>query len=313
MVVVPRYSHHRHTGRLRPHHETSYALLVFIMMLSGLVLAGLSTAVSADVVDSGTFKVEGVVGGPRPTTGAVITNPVTGQSFQTNPITVEGTCPDRTMVKIFKNGVLGGTTLCQSNRRFSLQMDLVIGKNDLTALAFNNLEEAGPDSPVVTVTLNAPSGGPGFSTELLLQSQNFYRGSRPGETVTWPIEIVGGVAPYAVSFDWGDKTSDLVTRPTAGPFTLKHVYKQPGGYLGSYPLIIRATDVAGHSAYLQLTTIVNEAKGEASAGNLLQLPFKLNFNLVWPIFGVVVLVVLAFWLGERREKKILMGRLEAST
>ncbi len=313
MVVVPRYSHHRHTGRLRPHHETSYGLLGFVLLLAGGMLVGLSASVLADTTGSGGIAVQAVVSGARPTTPAVITTPSNGQTFQTNPITVEGTCPDRTLVKVFKNGVLAGGVICGSNRRFSLQMDLVIGKNDLTALAYNANDMPGPESPPVSVTLNTPPGGLGFSSELVIQSLNFYRGTEPGQEVTWPLELLGGQSPYAVNFDWGDGTSDLVTRVVPGPFTLSHTYKKPGNnYLGTYPLIIRASDAAGHTAFLQLTTIVNQPGVKATGQNLTKAAGPLSgLVLAWPIWVVLILMVVSFWLGERREKRIMQRRVAA--
>jgi hypothetical protein len=306
-----RYSHHRHTGRLRPHHETSYALLFMVALCLGVGLAGCSVATQAATEGQGGYDVKAVVAGARPTGQAIITNPTTGQTFETNPITVEGTCPDRTMVKIFKNGVLAGSVICDPNRRFSLQIDLVVGKNDLTALAFNNQDQAGPDSPVVTVTLNVPAGGPGFSTELILHSINYYRGAKPGQEVVWPVELIGGQAPYAVLFDWGDGTSDLTTRTAAGSFELKHVYTKPGGYLGAFPLIIRATDAAGHTAYLQLTTIINES---AAASQPATTPPQWgSMLLAWPLWVALVLMIVMFWLGEWREKRKLMARMRTVT
>jgi hypothetical protein len=259
------------------------------------------------------------VPGPRPTQPAIITKPTTGQSFETNPVDVEGTCGAGNLIKVFKNGILAGSVICQSNGRFSLKIDLVVGKNDLTALPYNTLDQEGPAGNTVTVTLNVPPGGFGFSTELILQSVNYYRGIKPGEEVTWPIEIVGGQAPYAVSIDWGDGTTDLLTRLAPGPFTVKHVYKYPSkGYMGAYPLIIRATDSAGHSAYLQLTTIVNDPAGKNGAGGSGDGSGSgdgdgtLNKLLViWPLWIVLLLMVISFWLGERREKHIMEKRLAA--
>ena len=77
-------------------------------------------------------------------------SPTTGQSFTVNPITVEGTCPAKTLVKVFKNGVLAGSTPCQASGRFTIPIDLLIGKNDLTALAYNANDDPGPDSPAVS-------------------------------------------------------------------------------------------------------------------------------------------------------------------
>ena len=304
-------SHHRHTGKLRPHGETSYALLLFVLAVVAIVLVGAGNVASAaSTTGGGAYDVEGVVPGPRPSSPATITSPSNGQSFQTNPVTVSGTCPSKSLVEVYSNGILIGSAICGSDRHFTMQVSLVIGSNALTALPYNTNNEAGPTSPTVNLTLVAPPGGPGFSTELLLQSINYYRGSEPGQEVTWPITIVGGVAPYAVNFDWGDGTSDLITRTTAGPFTLTHIYKKAGGYLGSYPLIIRASDSADHTAYLQLTTIVNAATGATSNGKVTT-KTSISYLLIWPIWVVLFLMVLSFWLGERREKHIFKRKLAA--
>lgn len=312
MVVFPRYSHRRHTGRLRPHHETSYAFLVFLMMAIGVLLATYSFTTEASTSGGGAYTVGAVVTGARPTGPATITSPSSGQTFGTNPITVTGTCPDKTLVKVFKNGILAGSTICDANRHFSIQMDLLLGSNALTAWAYNTNDQPGPDSPTVNVTLTIPSNVFGFSSELLIQSTSYYRGALPGDQITWPIELVGGVAPYAVSFDWGDGTqSDLVTRTAPGPFTLNHTYKQVGGYLGAYPLIIRATDAAGHTAYLQLTSIINSPTGNAKAGTKSIVPSLSQYALIWPLWVILLLMIISFWLGERREKRIMRRQMEA--
>jgi hypothetical protein len=247
---------------------------------------------------------------PRPNKPAIITSPTTGQSFPANPVTVEGTCPAGSIVKVFSNGIVVGSVICSASGHFSVPVDLVVGRNDLTALPYNTLDQEGPAGNTVTVTLNQPPGGPGFSTELILQSTSYYRGTKPGEEIVWPIEIIGGQAPYAVSVDWGDGTTDLITRLAPGPFTVKHTYKNVGtGYLNTFPLIIRATDSVGHNAYLQLTTIVNDPNGtNASAGNAQPLNRLL---VIWPLWIVLLLMIISFWLGERREKHIMEKRLAA--
>jgi hypothetical protein len=317
MVVIPRYSHYSHTGRLVHHRDTSYALLTFLTLAAGLLLASFTWSVRAAGCGQpdasgceNSYAVQAVVPGPRPSKPAIITSPSNGQSFNTNPVTVEGTCPDKALIKIFTNGILVGSIICDASGHFKIPVDLVIGRNDLTALPYNALDQEGPTSPTVTVTLNQPPGGPGFSTELILQSVNYYRGSEPGAEITWPVEIVGGQAPYAVSIDWGDGTSDLITRLAPGAFTVKHTYNKVGtGYLGSFPLIIRATDAVGHTAYLQLTTIVNAAA--AGATKKATTPTVTNVLVLWPLWIVLLLMVVSFWLGERREKKIMERRLAA--
>jgi hypothetical protein len=311
MNQLIKLSHNGHTGRLRPHRESSYAALVFVMLIVGVVMAAAGQSVSAATQGGGAYNVFAIVAGPRPTSPATITTPSSGQSFATNPIAVAGTCPSKSLVKVFSNGIMVGSVLCDASNHFSLQIQLLVGANALTALPYNTNDDAGPISPTVNVTLTQSPGAPGFSTELLLQSVNYYRGSLPGQEVVWPITIVGGTAPYAVSFDWGDGTSDLITRTTAGPFSLSHVYKKPGGYLGSYPLIIRASDNAGRTAYLQLTTIVNDATGSASSGKIIT-KTQIQWLLVWPIWVVLLLMILSYWLGERREKKKLLRKFMPS-
>ena len=178
MVVVTRFSHWAHSWRLTHHRNTSYALLLWLILAVGVLLAGITWSVQAadpiDVNESGeanSYTVTAAVPAPRPTRPAIITSPGNGQTFSTNPITVEGTCQATTLVKIYKNGILAGAVVCGANGRFSLQIDLVIGRNDLTARSYNVTDQEGPESPVVTVTLNQPPGGPGFSTELIIQSE----------------------------------------------------------------------------------------------------------------------------------------------
>jgi hypothetical protein len=317
MLVFSRNSHSL-VGRFAHHRDASYALLVFLTLVGGAFLASLTWSARADSCGGGGFTtcgssytVNAVVPPARPSKPAIITSPSNGQTFNNNPVTVEGTCPAGALIKIFTNGILVGSVICSSGGRFSVPVDLVIGRNDLTALPFNTLDQQGPSSPTVTVTLNAPPGGIGFSTELILQSVNYFRGTTPGQEIVWPIEIIGGQAPYAVSVDWGDGTTDLITRLAPGPFTVKHTYKKTGtGYLNTFPLIIRATDAAGHTAYLQLTTIVNPATGSTSSAS------KPNDSLnkllvIWPLWIVLLLMIISFWLGERREKHIMQKQLAA--
>lgn len=336
MLVFPRLSDHSWSGRLADHRDTSYALLVFIMLGVGVLLGGVTRSALAADPDISTacseqdnqnspinpgvhnacadnkITVNAVVPPARPDKPAIITSPTSGQTFNNNPQTVQGTCPAGALIKVFTNGILVGSVICGANGKFSVPVDLVIGRNDLTALPFNTLDQQGPAGNTVTVTLNQPPGGPGFSTELLLQSENYYRGTVPGQEISWPIEIVGGLAPYAVSVDWGDGTSDLITRLAPGPFTVKHTYKKIGtGYLNTFPLIIRATDGAGHTAYLQLTTIVNPATGSTASGKGNNNSSLNKLIVIWPIWIVLLLMIISFWLGERREKHIMQKQLAA--
>jgi hypothetical protein len=105
---------------------------------------------------------------------------------------------------------------------------------------------------------------------------------------------------------------DLITRLTAGPFTVKHTYKSAGkGYLSSYPLIIRATDAIGQTAFLQLVTIVNDPNSDASGGTKSGDQPLSRIIVLWPLWIVILLMIISFWLGERREKHIMEKRMQA--
>jgi hypothetical protein len=70
------------------------------------------------------------------------------------------------LVKIFKNNVFGGSVQCDRGN-FSLQSDLFVGTNELVARVFDELDQPGPDSNIVTVTFQGQSVN--AQLELLLQ------------------------------------------------------------------------------------------------------------------------------------------------
>ena len=305
--------HHKHTGKLVHRRHTSYALLSFIMLLVGIFLASITWSVRADNI-----SVSATVLGEPPPEAAIITKPVNDQHFSAIPIDVEGTCPvGNYQIKIYRNNVFSGATLCSAEGTFSLKIDLFEGKNELVARIFNGANVEGPTSPTVTVFYDppapatpqpTPTPGAPKTTQLLLKSDNLYYGYLIGERVIWPIEINGGTAPYALSVDWGDGNSDVISRSAAGYLELSHIYKQQGSYRGSFIIIIKASDSAGQNAYLQLVTIVNDPnliapttnKSDLDAVNALNKLFK-YLLLSWPVYLLAIVMIISFWLGERRE------------
>ena len=113
---------------MRPHGETSFAALIFVLLCVGVVLIAAGQAANAATTGGGSYGVQGVVAAPRPTSPATITSPSSGQTFQTNPVQVTGTCPTSSLVKVFSNGVLVGSVICGSDRRFALQIQLLVAK-----------------------------------------------------------------------------------------------------------------------------------------------------------------------------------------
>lgn len=301
--------HHRHTGHLQPHHRTSYPGLAFVLLILGAFLLFVSHGALGSVPvpavnpQSGAIGVSGLVLGPPPSTQAVILVPGNGSHTSIIPITVSGTCTGGLLVSIFANDIFVGSTVCTSSGAFSLQVDLFEGQNTLVAKVSDSLGQYGPDSAAVTVTYDSPllalQGSAVFGHQLYLLTATPSRGAQPGLPIAWVVTIVGGTPPYAVSWDWGDGKTDLVSRQFDGPFSTAHTYDRPG----VYRVIVKATDGAGNSAFLQLVTIVNgpipataTTSGGMDPGILIS---------IWPAYILVCLFVLVFWLGERRELKKL--------
>lgn len=300
--------HHSHTGRLRPHEHTSYGALLALLTIVGLALA-ISTATAASPgPEAGSIGLNGAMPGPAPTTAAVITSPRNGQRFGTTPVNVSGTCPKGTLVEVFKNDIFAGSSACDDRGTFSMEIDLLIGQNILIARVFDALNQAGPDSGSVTVFYDAlpPQAGAlspmSFGgDQMLITTDAVFRGAFPDKQMLIPITIVGGVSPFAVNVQWGDSTNKVIPRNDNIPFKADHVYKKPG----TFQITLQATDSQGRVAFMTVASIVNgQPTGVTSGGTNPQTESKIL--LLWPFFVSAVAVVIAFWLGERREKHILL-------
>jgi hypothetical protein len=308
-MLKPRFSHYRHSGYLLHRHHTSYAGLIFLVMVTAAVLLSFTFSAEAALGDpavnpqAGSVAVSGKMAGPPPKEGATILQPTNGQRFGTLPVTVSGTCPKGLIVEIYKNNIFAGSTVCEDAGNFSLLIDLVDGQNILIARVFDALNQAGPDSNSVTVFYDRPvpvGSVAGAVTQLVLNSDTKWKGVNPGVEIGWPVEVIGGTAPYAISWDWGDAVITPISRPSAGYFDANHTYAKPGNYKS----IVRASDVRGQRAYLQVMTIVH---GEISPS--ITQPFGGVLAIAWPLLIMAVLIIISFYLGEKYEKKKLRGSL----
>ncbi|MDQ3123545.1 MAG: hypothetical protein M3Q14_02595, partial [bacterium] len=165
-----------------------------------------------------------------PSQAPSISIPANGTSFESIPITVTGLCTDTLLVRVFRNNVFSGAAICDGGS-YELQIDLFPGQNELVARQYDDLDQASPDSNKRTVTyaIDVPSvpGSPDQVAERITLTTNFARrGADPGKELTWPITLSGGRGPYAISIDWGDGKTDLLTRNAAGNFDIKHAYER---------------------------------------------------------------------------------------
>ncbi len=285
-------------------------LVSAVAVLFGIMAASVSAQQPAPGPSDESVGVEGRIPSAPPTQAATIIAPANGQSSTTIPVTITGSCPAGSLVKVFSNDIFVGSTTC-ANGSYSLQISLFTGRNDIIARVYDALDQAGPDSR--TITINYSDGQfAQFGSQVLLTSQFARRASNLGVALDWPIILSSGVGPYAVSVDWGDGTpAELKSQPFAGVVTLSHTYKQAG----VYRVIFKVVDANGSSAFLQVIAVVNGEGGiDKSTGDDTTTPSQTvitKTELMWqPIAALIALAPISFWLGRRFELASLRKRIE---
>lgn len=241
-----------------------------------------------------------------PTTAATITTPGNGASFGNSPITVSGICTSNLLVQVYNNGVMVGSVLC-ANNSFSLQASLFSGANEFTAIVYDDLEQAGPISNIVNVTYTDANIS-AFGQLITLTSSYGRRAASTNSELTWPLQLTGGTGPYAFSLDWGDSSSsELKSQSLAGLVTIAHMYKKAG----IYQVNVKATDVNGVSAFLQVVAVssgkVDSAAAGAGNGNGSETP---KTTVLWAPAAVSVgLLLPTFWLGRQSQLVSLHNKM----
>lgn len=309
--------HHTHTGKLRPHEHTAYAPLAIMLLFLSMPLGAMT--VSAIGVrpgpSSGSIGLSGTVPSVPPKTAATIQTPANNTHFSISPVTIAGSCPTGTLVEIYKNDIFAGSAPCTPQQTFSLQADLMFGQNKVVARVYDDLNQPGPDSASLTLFYDAlPAQSASSSnlyfggSQILLNTNAVFRGTFPGQNLTIPIDILGGTAPYAMNIEWGDSKNQVVSLASSAAYNANHVYDKAG----TYRITIQATDATGRVAFLTITAIVNgqavtiaSTLPSGSGSGITSGPLA-TVLMLWPLYTATFAVVVSFWLGERREKSILM-------
>ena len=254
----------------------------------------------------GSYGLEATKRKAPPTRGARITVPGNGASFSNSPITVSGICPNGLLVQVFNNGVMVGATMCRSGS-FSMQVSLFAGQNELTALVYDELGQAGPNSNVVTVRYNDADFG-SFGELITLTSSYGRRSAQAGNNLTWPLQLSGGSGPYAFSIDWGDGSEvQLMSQSLAGVVNISHVYKNAG----IYQVNVKVTDSNGVSAFLQLVAVANgQVDGSAGTEELEEKATQPKPTILWiPTIVAFMLLIPSYWLGRRSQLVSLRNKM----
>ena len=254
----------------------------------------------------GSYGLEATKTQPPPKEGATITTPGNGASFNTSPITVNGICPNDLLVQVYNNGVMVGSVMCKGGS-FTLQVSLFAGTNDLTAIVYDDLDQAGPTSAVTTVTYT-DTRFTAFGSAITLTSSYGRRSAAAGTSLSWPLQLTGGTGPYAFSIDWGDGVApELKSQALSGVVTLSHAYKKAG----IYQVNIKVTDVNGVSAFLQVIAVSNGKVDGASANNANQTGSDTaQPKVLWiPTAISIALLIPAYWLGRRSQLASLRNKM----
>lgn len=282
---------------------TAVAKPIIAILLStalALVLLNTISTASALTTQSNSIGIQGTIPSPPPKTGATIVVPSNGATYTSIPITVSGLSPSGLLVKIYINGVFVGSTV-SVNGSYSLQVDLFSGQNNIIAVVYDALNQAGPSSNAVTVTYNDTQFLQ-YGTPLTLSSNYAEYGAAPGTELDWPIILNGGTGPFALSVDWGDGSPEgLQSVSTDGTIILKHTYKSSG----LYTVVVKAVDKNNETAFLQLVgqtngAIQNNTHSKNNASNII---IEKGSTPIWPELAMIPLIFLSFWLGQRYQDK----------
>lgn len=280
-------------------------LATLVVLVALFVVSNSSYAIgSPDPQQSGSTGLQGKISSPPPKTAATITVP-SGGTFTANPVTVSGLCTTGLVVKVFSNNIFVGSAQCE-NGSYSLQVDLFGGQNTLIAKVYDTLDQAGPDSNNVTVNFQDGQFAENIQ-HLSLTSTVAKYGANVGAQLSWPIVLSGGIAPYALSIDWGDgSNSDLKSIAFPGTINITHTYKKAG----IYKVIVKATDSKGLTAFLQLIGVGNGAVSQTDSAKSAANKEVRYVYIWWPVLLIVPFILATFWVGKRYAVLALHKKIE---
>jgi hypothetical protein len=235
-------------------------------------------------------------------------------------MSISGTCPNNSYVKLTRNGIFSGSAGCTANT-FTILTSLSAGANSLVAQDYNITDDTGPATPAITLIYQPPvvptnPTKPGISYQptpeinaspVLLTSSYQFRPFTSGSSFTWDVQVSGGQSPYTIRIDWGDDSVTSQQVPTAQTFTIAHTYKKPGYY--AITLYVNAADKSTTllqlAAFVRLPgTPIGSISTPANSGSVADTA-KQWLWVIWPTYLILVLMAISYWLGEREELHIL--------
>lgn len=286
---------------------TVAAACLSVLFIGGTYVAAQITPLPTPDPQPGGYGLEATKRQAPPTRGATITVPGNGASFTTSPIDVRGICPNGLLVQIYNNNVMVGSVMCNGGS-FSLQVSLFAGTNELKAIVYDDLGQSGPESAITRVTY-ADTNLTAFGQLVTLTSNYGRRSAGVGTQLTWPLQLSGGIGPYAFSIDWGDGSeTQLMSQSLAGLVGIAHTYRSAG----IYQVNIRVTDSNGVSAFLQVIAVssgeISAAEGQPESEGDQSGSGRVIVSWI-PAVVALVLLVPAYWLGRRSQLVSLRNKM----
>jgi hypothetical protein len=155
-----------------------------------------------------------------------------------------------------------------------------------------------------TVAYQAPA------TPLQVISSYHYQAYEPNQLITAHLQLQGGSAPYIIIVRWGDNQTTHQTVAESGPLSLTHRYLGHGYGLQTYTATYTIIDSQGQSKTSQFITYIRNPDAPLLAAS----KPKSNHGvkafldsvhawlwLLWPAYIIVILMLLSFYLGERKQ------------
>ena len=173
-----------------------------------------------------------------------------------NTVLITGKCPaviPPLIAVLIRTDTTIGTGSCDSLGIFRVAITLVLGVNVIRAKFINITGDSTIIGDLITLTYNPPAATANnnppvtnaTSSALKLVFDPDTVVIKTKETTTIQFTISGGTAPYAVTIDWGDGTTQLLHYDVAGGKALGHIYTT----IQSRPVRIRISikDASGAS------------------------------------------------------------------
>jgi len=159
----------------------------------------------------------------------------------------------------------------------------------------------------IPVSVQPPSAP---SKSFAITTSYNYQAFQVNENVPLNLIILNGVSPYAITINWGDGNTETVLRASTDISDITHTYGWINASEKDFTVKIQATDTIGQVSAVQLMAVVrnpaytNTVSSVAHYSGLLGLLMALRawLWLLWPAYIIIILMLISFWLGERREQ-----------